>query len=133
MGKEVADWPLYKSALEMQILDNENNPDSFRGRNGNRKAGSLYDLIPANPQNARPAGEWNSIEIICDQGKIVHRQNGVLILYYELWTPEWKALMRKSKFPGVNPDWENIAKEGLIGLQDHGTDVWFRNIKIRAL
>jgi len=133
LGKEVADWPLYKSALEMQILDNDRNPDSFRGKNGNRKAGSLYDLIPANPQNARPAGEWNSIEIICDQGKIVHRQNGVLILQYELWTPEWKALVSKSKFPGLNPDWENIAREGLIGLQDHGSDVWFRNIKIKVL
>ena len=133
LGKEVADWPLYKSALEMQILDNERNPDSFRGKNGNRKAGSLYDLIPAKPQNTKPAGEWNSIEIICDQGKVVHRQNGILILHYELWTPEWKALVSKSKFPGLNPDWENIAKEGLIGLQDHGTDVWFRNIKMRVL
>jgi len=117
----------------MQILDNENHPDASRGRDGNRKSGSLYDLIPANPQNARPVGEWNSIEIICLQGKVVHRQNGVKVLEYELWTPEWKVLVNKSKFPGLNPDWENIAKEGVIGLQDHGNDVWFRNIKIRAL
>lgn len=133
LGREVAGWPLYKSALEMQILDNERNPDSFRGRNGNRKAGSLYDLIPAKPQNTRPAGGWNSVEIICRQGKVVHRQNGAVILQYELWTPEWKALVSKSKFPGLNPDWENIAKEGLIGFQDHDDDVWFRNIKIRVL
>ncbi len=133
LGREVAGWPLYKSALEMQILDNEKNPDSFRGMNGNRKAGSLYDLIPANPQNTRPAGEWNSVEIICLKGKVVHRQNGVVILEYELWTPEWKALVGKSKFPGLNPEWENIAKEGVIGFQDHDDDVWFRNIKIREL
>ncbi len=133
LGKEVPGWPFYKSALEMQILDNEKNPDSSRGRDGNRRAGSLYDLIPANPQNAKPAGEWNSIEIICYKGKVVHRQNGVKIVEYDLWTPEWKALVDKSKFPGLNPDWVNIAKEGLIGLQDHGNDVWFRNIKIRAL
>jgi hypothetical protein len=133
MGREVAGWPLYKSALEMQILDNEKNPDSFRGKNGNRKAGSLYDLIAAKPQNARPVGEWNSVEIICLQGKVVHRQNGVKVLEYELWTPAWKALVNSSKFPGLNPDWENIAKEGVIGLQDHGEDVWFRNIKIRIL
>jgi hypothetical protein len=132
-GREVAGWPLYKSALEMQILDNEKNPDSFRGRDGNRKAGSLYDLIPANPQNTRPAGEWNSVEIICLKGKVVHRQNGAVILEYELWTPEWKTIVGKSKFPGLNPDWENIRKEGLIGLQDHDDDVWFRNIKIRVL
>lgn len=133
LGREVAGWPLYKSALEMQILDNEKNPDSFRGKNGNRKAGSLYDLIAAKPQNARSAGEWNSVEIICYHGKVVHRQNGATILEYELWTPEWKALVNNSKFPGLNPDWENIAKEGVIGLQDHGEDVWFRNIKIRIL
>ncbi|HEY3390851.1 MAG TPA: DUF1080 domain-containing protein [Prolixibacteraceae bacterium] len=133
LGREVAGWPIYKSGLEMQIIDNELNPDSNRGRDGNRKAGSLYDLLPANPQNARPAGEWNSIEIICYQGKVVHRQNGVKVLEYELWTPEWKTIVNKSKFPGLNPDWENVAKEGLIALQDHGNDVWFRNIKIRAL
>ena len=133
LGREVPDWPIYKSALEMAILDNEKNDDASRGKDGNRKAGSLYDLIPANPQNARPVGEWNSVEIIVLQGKVVHRQNGKTILEYELWTPEWKELVKNSKFPGMNPDWDNIAKEGLIGLQDHGSDVWFRNIKIRVL
>lgn len=133
LGREVPDWPIYKSALEMQILDNEKNPDSFRGKDGNRKAGSLYDLIPAKPQNARPVGQWNSIEIICLNGNVVHRQNGVKVLEYVLWSPEWKELVQNSKFPGLNPDWVNIAKEGVIGLQDHSNDVWFRNIKIRAL
>ena len=133
LAREVAGWPIYKSGLEMQILDNEKHPDSSRGKDGNRKAGSLYDLIPAKPQNARPAGEWNSVEIICYHGKVVHRQNGAIILEYELWTPEWKVLVNKSKFPGLNPEWGNIAKEGVIGLQDHGNDVWFRNIKIRVL
>ena len=133
LAREVAGWPIYKSAPEMQILDNERNPDSSRGKEGNRKSGSLYDLIPANPQNAKPAGEWNSVEIICLKGKVVHRQNGVKILEYELWTPEWKMLVEQSKFQGMNPDWVNVAKEGVIGLQDHDSDVWFRNIKIRPL
>jgi len=133
LGKEVAGWPLYKSALEMQVLDNDKNPDSFRGKEGNRKAGSLYDIIAAKPQNSKPAGQWNAIEIICDHGKVVHRQNGEVVVECELGTPQWKALVSKSKFPGLNPQWENIAKEGVIGLQDHGCDVWFRNIKIRVL
>jgi len=133
LAREVAGWPIYKSGLEMQILDNEKNPDSFRGKDGNRKAGSLYDLIPAKPQNAKPVGEWNSVEIICLQGKVVHRQNGAVVLEYELWTPKWNELVNHSKFQGLNPDWVNVAKEGLIGLQDHGNDVWFRNIKIRTL
>jgi len=133
LAREVAGWPIYKSGLEMQILDNEKNPDSFRGKDGNRKAGSLYDLISAKPQNAKPVGEWNSIEIVCYHGKVVHRQNGAVVLEYELWTPKWNSLVNSSKFPGMNPDWANIAKEGVIGLQDHGNDVWFRNIKIRPL
>src|SRR5665648_223670 len=84
LAKEIPGWPIYKSGLEMQILDNEKNPDSNRGRDGNRKAGSLDDLITANPQNAKTLGEWNSIEIICLQGKVVHRQNGVKILELSL-------------------------------------------------
>ena len=39
-------------------------------------------------------------------------------------------LVKDSKFPGLNPDWADVAKSGVIGLQDHGNDVWYRNIKI---
>lgn len=51
--------PIWMTAPEMQVLDNERHPDAQAGENGNRQAGSLYDLIPADPQNAKPAGEWN--------------------------------------------------------------------------
>lgn len=133
LGKEVEGWPIYKTAPEMQILDNENNPDALLGQDGNRKAGSLYDLIPAKPQNAKPAGEWNSAEIICYKGNVVHKQNGEIIVEYHLWTPEWNELVKDSKFPGLNSDWANVPKEGIIALQDRGNDVWFRNIKVRPL
>ncbi|MFB6273340.1 MAG: DUF1080 domain-containing protein, partial [Salinibacter sp.] len=49
--------PIYWSAPEMQVLDNANHPDANRGENGNRKAGSLYDLIPAQPQTFTGHGE----------------------------------------------------------------------------
>lgn len=133
LGKEKKDWTIWKTAPEFQILDNDEHPDALLGKDGNRKAGSLYDLIPANPQNTKPAGEWNSVEIICYQGTVVHKQNGETILEYHLWTPEWNDMVKKSKFPTINPDWANVPKEGYIALQDHGNDVWFRNIKIRAL
>jgi hypothetical protein len=133
LGREVEGWPIYKTAPEMQVLDNDRHPDALLGKNGNRKAGSLYDLIPANPQNAKPAGEWNNIEIISYQGTVTHKMNGETVVEYHLWTPEWNELVKTSKFPGLNPDWSNVAKEGFIGLQDHGNDVWFRNIKIRKL
>jgi hypothetical protein len=124
---------IWKTAPEMQVLDNERHPDAQAGKDGNRKAGSLYDLIPAKPQNTKPAGQWNSVEIICYQGTVVHKQNGETVLEYHLWTPEWNELVKNSKFPGLNPDWANVPKEGVIALQDHGNDVWFRNIKIRPL
>ncbi|WP_321342783.1 DUF1080 domain-containing protein [uncultured Draconibacterium sp.] len=133
LGKEHEGWPIYKTAPEMQVLDNERHPDALLGKDGNRKAGSLYDLIPAKPQNAKPAGEWNTVEIICYNGTVVHKQNGETVVEYHLWTDDWKELVAGSKFPGLNPDWANVAKEGVIALQDHGDNVWFRNIKIKEM
>jgi len=124
---------IWRTAPEMQVLDNVNHPDAILGKDGNRQAGSLYDLIPANPQNAKPFGEWNQVEIICFKGSVVHKMNGKTVLEYHLWTPEWEKLVAESKFPALNPDWAKVASEGLIGLQDHGDDVWFRNIKIKEL
>ncbi|MFV0482596.1 MAG: DUF1080 domain-containing protein [Bacteroidales bacterium] len=129
LGKEVEGWPLYKTAPEYQILDNAKHPDAKLGKDGNRQSASLYDLIPAVPQNSKPAGEWNTGEIIVYRGTVVHKQNGENVLEYHLWTDDWKALVKDSKFPGLNPDWAEVAKEGYFGLQDHGDDVWYRNIK----
>ena len=133
LGKEVEDWPIWKTAPEMQVLDNERHPDAMLGKDGNRKAGSLYDLIPADPQNTKPAGEWNSVEILVYNGTVVHKQNNETVLEYHLWTEDWNNLVADSKFPGENEDWANVAKSGYIALQDHGDDVWFRGIKIREL
>jgi hypothetical protein len=122
--------PIYNAAPEIQVLDNWNAGDN---KLTNHLAGSLYDLIPALPQNAKPAGEWNNIVVNVKDGKVTHTQNGVTVVEYELWTSEWKELVAKSKFK----DWPGFidgpAKEGYIGVQDHGYDCWFRNIKIREL
>jgi hypothetical protein len=133
LAQEVPGQPIYTTAPEMQVLDNERHPDAMLGKDGNRQAGSLYDLIPAKPQNAKPAGQWNTIEIICYKGTVVHKQNGVTVLEYHLWTDDWNKLVAESKFPSFNPDWANVAKSGFFGLQDHGDDVWYRDIKIKEL
>ena len=125
--------PIWRTAPEMQILDNQKHPDAMLGKDGNRQAGSLYDLIPAKPQNARPVGEWNEAEVIVYKGTVVHKQNGETVVEYHLWTPEWDELVAGSKFPGLNPDWAKVAAKGYLGLQDHGDDVWFRNLKVKAL
>jgi hypothetical protein len=124
--------PIFESSPEMQILDNERHPDAKLGKDGNRQAGSLYDLIPAKPQNAKPAGEWNHVKITVYRGTVIHWMNGENVLEYHLWTDAWKAMCAESKFKDW-PDFINIAEEGYIGLQDHGDDVWFRNIKIKEL
>jgi hypothetical protein len=132
LAQEIPNTPIYESSPEMQILDNDRHPDAKLGVNGNRKAGSLYDLIPAVPQNTKPVGDWNKVSIICYQGTVVFNQNGANVVEFHLWTDAWKQMCANSKFK----DWPmfiNTAKEGYIGLQDHGNDVWFRNIKIREL
>jgi hypothetical protein len=133
LGEERGDWPIWRTAPEMQILDNERHIDANLGKDGNRQAGSLYDLIPAKPQNANPPGEWNSAEVMVYRGTVVHKQNGEVVLEYHLWTDDWNELVKNSKFPDLNPEWHNVPKQGYIALQDHGDDVWFRNIKIREL
>ena len=125
--------PIWKTAPEMQVLDNDKHPDAMLGKDGNRQAGALYDLIPAVPQNAKAVGEWNQVEIIVYKGSVIHKQNGEVVLEYHLWTDEWNELVAGSKFPGLNPDWANVASKGYLGLQDHGDDVWYRNLKVKPL
>ena len=124
---------IYATAPEMQVLDNEKHPDAKAGKDGNRKSGSLYDLIPAVPQNSNGAEQWNTAEVIIKDGHVIHMQNGVKVVEFDYGTPEWNELVAGSKFPGINPDWANLQEEGYIGLQDHGNHVWFRNIKIKEL
>ncbi|MDR1919161.1 MAG: DUF1080 domain-containing protein [Tannerellaceae bacterium] len=141
LAQEVIDQPIYISSPEFQVLDNANHPDAKLGKDGNRQSASLYDMIPAKPQNAKPFGEWNSASILSYKGTVVHGQNGETVLEYHLWTPKWKELLDVSKFSQtewplayellLNCGGEN--KEGYIGFQDHGDDVWFRNIKIKIL
>lgn len=131
MAREIEDEPIYKSAPEYQVLDNERHADAKLGKDGNRQAASLYDLIPADPQNAKPAGEWNTGKILKYQGTVAHFMNGEVVLEYHLWTDDWNEMVENSKFA----DFEPFAdySEGHIGLQDHGNDVWYRNIRIKTM
>jgi hypothetical protein len=132
LAQEIDSVRIYESSPEMQILDNDKHPDAKLGVDGNRMAGSLYDLIPAKPQNTKPAGEWNHVHILVYQGTVVFSSNGANVVEFHLWTDAWKKMVLESKFK----DWPmflNTAKEGYIGLQDHGNDVWFRNIKLKIL
>ncbi|GLU43057.1 DUF1080 domain-containing protein [Allomuricauda sp. NBRC 101325] len=121
----------YITGPEIQVLDNERHSDAKNGED--RLAGSLYDIVPPSQNSVNPAGEWNSVELMINhktnEGHVI--QNGVKIVEFPVNSPEWDALVAKSKFA----DWEDFAKftTGKIGVQDHGDKVAFRNIKIKAL
>lgn len=141
LAKEVKEQPIYISSPEYQLLDNEHHPDAKRGVDGNRKSASLYDMIPAKPQNSKPAGEWNKAKIVVKNGNVTHYQNGEKVVEYKLWTPEWTALLQASKFsqekwPLAYELLNNIGgetKSGVIGFQDHGDDVWLKSITVKVL
>jgi hypothetical protein len=128
--REVPGKAIYYAAPEVQVLDNV---DATDNKIDSHLAGSLYDMLPADPKTVKPAGEWNTIVISVKDGKVTHTQNGVKVCEYTLWTPEWDALVANSKFKTFPGFTEGISKEGYIGLQDHGYAIWFRNIKIREL
>jgi hypothetical protein len=116
---------------EFQVLDDANHPDAKAGMNGNRKLAGLYDLIA--PRNIRFNGidEWNRARIVSRGRKVEHWMNGFKTVEYERGTPEWRALVAKSKYAV----WPNFGEreKGHILLQDHGDRVSFRTIKIREI
>jgi hypothetical protein len=142
LAREIKGEDIWISSPEYQVLDNVNHPDATEGENGNRQSASLYDMIPAVPQNAKAFGEWNTGSIKVYNGSVFHRQNGKTVVEYHVWTPQWNEMIANSKFRpngsfplayGLLTNLGGDAHEGYIGLQDHGEDVWFKNIKIKIL
>jgi len=119
--------PLFESAPEMQVLDDERHAD---GKSPLTSAGSLYGLYPAPGGVVKPAGEWNQARILVQGNRVEHWLNGTKVVAYELGSRDWSERVGKTKFA----EWPGYGKsaEGVIGLQDHGDRVAYRNIKIRV-
>ncbi len=124
--------PIWHNAPEYQILDNQTyiaiyGSDEMR----THLTCDNYDLQAAPADYSKPVGQWNVARIVHHNGHVEHWLNGQLCVEYQIGSPEWEELVAHSKFR----DYPNYgrAKEGPIGLQDHGHEVWFRNIKIRRL
>jgi type 1 glutamine amidotransferase len=118
--------------MEFQILDDERHPDAKLGRDGDRTLGSLYDLLPA-PKDKRvlPIGEWNQARILSRGKHVEFWLNGAKTVEFERGSPEFRAVVALSKFKNI-PDFGEWA-DGHILLQEHGSEVSFRNLKIREL
>ena len=120
---------IYWSAPEYQLLDDAAHAD---GKNRLTSAGSAYALYPPPAGVVKPAGEWNSSRIVARGAHVEHWLNGQKVVEYELWSPDWEAKVKASKFK----DWPNYgrAKKGHIGVQgDHNGELSLRNIRIREL
>ena len=116
---------------EFQLLDDDNHPDAKMGFKGNRRLGSLYDLIPADGWALVAKRDWNTARIVVRGNHVEHWLNGVKILEYEKNNDMWDTIVSHSKFAKV----ENFAggDGGHILLQDHNDLVYYRNLKIKEL
>jgi hypothetical protein len=118
----------YATGPEYQLLDVDGWPDRIET---GQWTGANYAVHPPIARAWKPVGEWNHTRILVTGPHVEHWLNGVKVVDYELWTPDWFARVQAAKwkdYPGYGR-----AKTGLIGLQDHGNRIWFRNIKIKSL
>ena len=115
--------------FEYQILDDDRHPD---GKLATHRAGALYDLIaPSRPTHVRPVGEWNQAKLVFRGSHGEHWLNGEKLLEFDLGTARMDSALAKSKFRSL--PWFGERRRGHIILQDHGDEVYFKNIKVREL
>jgi len=120
---------IYWSAPEYQLLDD------IKGEDNKTRltcAGAAYAIYPSPEGHLKPVGEWNKTRIVAKGAHVEHWVNDFKLLEYELWSPDWEAKVKASKF-NVYPNFGR-AKSGYLALQgDHAGTLVFRNIRIRPL
>jgi hypothetical protein len=129
---QVAENPKYKfpyeTGPEFQVIDHENWPDKLEDWQIN---GANYAMYPPLARPYKPLGDWNQLMLIVNGNHVTQILNGKIVVRYEKNSDEWLKLRNSGKWSGF-PDWGKFD-EGFISLQNHGTKVWYRNIKIKEL
>jgi hypothetical protein len=120
---------IYWTAPEYQLLDDANAPD---GRNRLTSAAAAYGLYAAPAGVVKPAGEWNTARIVVNGAHVEHWLNGRKVVDYELWSPDWEAKVKASKF-SVWPKYGRLKRGHLAVQGDHDGMLALRNIRIREL
>lgn len=120
----------YVTGPEYQLIDELNFPEPLEDWQKTAADYAMYTTDPAKTE-IKPAGEWNTSQIVFDNGHVEHWLNGEKVVEFEAWTDDWHARKNSGK-------WENapeygLATKGAICLQDHGSAAWFRNVKIKEL
>ncbi|MAS93202.1 MAG: glycosyl hydrolase [Verrucomicrobiales bacterium] len=111
---------------EYQILDNVYSP---YGENPRQAAGSLFFCMAPSKDATKPFGEWNTGRIKCKGTVIEHWVNGERVLSFDYKDPKWAEPVELLRIRGADLD----ARGGRLWLQDHGQDVWFRNLRMREI
>jgi hypothetical protein len=125
----------YETGPECQVLDD----GGWKvGPEDKTSAGALYDIVsPPKTKKLKPAGEWNDCRVVMRGGVAQHWLNGEKVVELRMFddagkpTQQWLDMIAGSKFkawPGFG-----LAPKGHIALQDHGDEVSYRNVRIRAL
>ena len=120
---------IWQVAPEYQVLDDTTYIDMGTMDMYKHLTGDNYDLQASSVTASNPIGEWNLGRILVDGTHVEHWLNGQMTVEYELFSPEWEAQVAKSKF-APHAGYAR-AMEGRIGIQDHGHEIRYRNIKIR--
>lgn len=119
----------YESAPEYQLLDDLGFPQELLP---DQYTGAVFGLyVPTDKKPLKVAGKWNSSRIRFTPQQVTYWLNGKEVVSFEPWSDDWQMRKEISKWKDY-PDY-GLAKSGLIGLQDHGSQIWFKNIKIRPL
>src|SRR5262245_18020313 len=120
---------IYWSGPEYQLLDDIKGADN---KTRLTCAGAAYAIYPSPEGHLKPVGEWNHTRIVARGAHVEHWLNGVKLLEFELWSPDWEAKVKASKFSAY-PNFGR-ARNGYLALQgDHAGTLAFRNIRIRKL